>query len=125
MATEELARFLTEKAEGDAISIVNVKGGAVVDMADRAIDRALQNINDINTTLDVREITIKITLKPSEDRTFIEYGALVRSKLAGQEGIKGTADVRINEQGKAFGRERGRKQAPLFSNVTPMTRKES
>ena len=105
------------------LSIVNIKEGAAVEMFDRALQKVLININDINTTLAKREILLKMELLPSEDRTLVEINFGVSTKLAGQGGQKLTADVKIDERGRAYAKERKVQHGLPFGNVTSIERK--
>ena len=118
--SEALKQYLGELAGSETASIVNIKGGALVEMFDRALGEVMQNIADINTTLAARSVTLTLTVKPSQDRSLVEWGAKVGKNLAGQEGIMGTADVRMDSRGRITARERGRQQLPLVGNVTPI-----
>ncbi len=107
--------------EDERLSLVNLKEGAAVEMFDIALQKVLENIHDINTTEEAREITLKVKVKPMADnRSVIIYGIVCQSKLCGQASIKGIADVRV-EDGKlsAFGQIKKQVEIP-FSNVSTM-----
>lgn len=93
------------------LSLVNIEGGAAVEMFDRALARVAANIADINTTLGAREIRLIVKLKPSRDRGLGEIDLGVQTKLAGQEPIKATVLIGQDDDG-----------APqLFAKVSPQT----
>ena len=104
----------------EKLTLANMKGGAAFEMVDRAIAQALENINDINTTLKKREVILKIALQPSEDRTIVSFDLHVDKKLAGQDGIQFTADLRMGIGGKCYAIERNRQRALPLANVIKM-----
>lgn len=107
--------------EREALSLANLKGGAAIEMFDRALAEVLTNINDINTTLKAREINLKVTLVPSEDRTLLGIRLECTRKLTGQEPEKVTADIRFDQRGRAVAYEREQKQRGLFpDNAIPL-----
>ena len=110
--------------QDEKLTLKNMKGGAALEMVDRAIVQALNNINDINTTLAKREITLKIILAPSEDRTLMAVDFGVSTKFANQGTEKFTADVRIDGRGKGYAIERNRQRALPLANVIKMEDKE-
>ena len=102
----------------EKLSLVNLEGGAAVEMFDIALQKVIENIHDINTTADAREITLKVKVKPmDEHRAIIVFAITCPTKTCGQEPVKGVADIRI-EGGKlsAFGRVQKQSDIP-FSNV--------
>ena len=106
----------------EELSLVNIQGGAAVEMFDRAMEKVFQNINDINTTLTAREITLKVAFAPSEDRSLVAINIVCPPpKLCGQEPQKLTADLRLDQRGRAIAYERQSRQQGLpFTNVTEM-----
>jgi hypothetical protein len=109
--------------ENEKLSLVNLKGGAAVEMFDLALQRVLDNVADINMTGKPREIVLKVKIVPTDDRTLIGYEIEINSKLAGQAKQSGTADLRIDERGRHYGADRIQAQRDLgfkFSNVTKL-----
>jgi hypothetical protein len=107
--------------EEERLSLANLEGGAAVEMFDIALQKVLENIHDINTTADAREIILKVKVRPMEgNRSIIFYSIDCSSKMSGQETVKGVADMRV-EGGKlsAFGRVQKQAEMP-FSNVSPI-----
>ena len=52
------------------VEIDNIGGGVVKELFKRELLKVCENIDDVNTNAkDARVITLKISLKPSEDRT--------------------------------------------------------
>ncbi len=104
----------------EKLSLVNIEGGAAVEMFDIALQKVLENIHDINTTADAREITLKVKIGPmdADRRDIIFYAITCPTKTCGQAPVKGAADL-IIEGGKiaAFGRVQKQTDIP-FSNVS-------
>ena len=103
----------------EKISLINIKGGAAVELFDGAMQRVYENINDINTTLKPREVNLKVVFIPSADRTIAVISMECTAKLAYHEAEKTTADLRLDERGRAIAYERANKQIEIFpANVT-------
>jgi hypothetical protein len=98
---EDLKQFIVEKLESDQISLVNIKGGAAVDMFDRALSKVMANIADINTTMKEREIHIKVKVWPADDRrSIVKFNIEVPPpKLCGQEAVSDHADIAVDPNG--------------------------
>jgi hypothetical protein len=65
------------------ISIATLADGAVIERADYQLQRALEDIQDPNTSAEtVREVVIKLRLKPSVDRTDAIVSIQTSAKLA-------------------------------------------
>ena len=109
----------------EKLSLTNIEGGAAVEMFDLALQRILENIHDINTTVDAREITLKVKITPvGDDRSIIAYGILCNTKQSGQPPIKGMADLKV-EQGRLVAIGRRQKQTGIpFSNVKSIKKEE-
>lgn len=103
----------------EKLSLVNIEGGAAVEMFDIALQKVLENIHDINTTADAREITLKVKIHPMpENRSVIVYAITCPTKTCGQEPVKGIADLGIKDgRLAAFGRAKKQGDIP-FSNVS-------
>jgi len=100
--------------EQERLSIVNMKDGGLVEQIDRAIAAVLENVQDVNTTEKPREINVKIVIAPSKDRTLLEFGFEVNSKLAGMGKYTFTADLDTDERGRPVAIERGRQKKLPF-----------
>lgn len=65
------------------VSLATMGNGAVIERADEEIQKVLSNIVDPNTDpTKVREVTIKLTIRPNEDRDVASVHIGVSSKLA-------------------------------------------
>jgi hypothetical protein len=108
-----------EDEEREKVSLITIQGGALVEQFDRALDKVLANVADINTTCDqAREIKLTVQIKANEDRSFLEIVGAVTTKTAGQEKIKTTADLAVDAKGRSIAYNRRRRQMDLPFNVT-------
>lgn len=68
--------------EEQKASILDMARGAIMERVDYEMGRVIQNILDPNTDpRKARKITVELTFAPSADRTFIQVGAVAKSKL--------------------------------------------
>lgn len=108
--------------ETEPLSLVNILQGAAVEMFDRQLSRVYNNIGDINTDLSAREITLKVKFSPSKDRSYVVIEIKCPpAKLSGQEVAETTADLKFDERGRYYARERKSAQKDFafkFGNVT-------
>ena len=111
--------------EEQKLSLINLEDGAAIEMFDNALQQVIENIPDINTTLDAREISLKVTIKPmDENRSIIVYGIKCPTKICGQQAVRGVADIRIKEgRLAAFGRQKDQPQLS-FANITSINKGE-
>ena len=84
------------------ITLNNLNNGAVPELFDEAWEKLLDNIADPNTDNDkVRELTIKIKVKPSEKRTGAAVvGVKVEAKLPGKKMNAGAMILDIDRDTK-------------------------
>ena len=67
----------------EAVSLATLAGGAAVERFDYELQRVLENIADFNTKPDaVREVILKVKIKPDHDRAFTIAEIQASSKLA-------------------------------------------
>ncbi len=106
----------------EKLSLVNIRGGAAVEMFDIALQKVLENIHDINTTEEAREITLKVKIKPvPENRSVVVYSIACPTKICGQSAVKGTAELNT-DTGHLVAIDRVPKQEGLpFSNVSSIS----
>lgn len=84
--------------EEKKISLVNLKGGAVVEMFDRCLDAILKNLSDPNTEPKARrEIVLKAVFQATEDRAVIGMNISCTPKLTAQRPLITTAFIRGGE----------------------------
>ena len=77
----------TTKQEIDErfVSLATLNRGAAIEQFDRELDLVLQNVLDPNTRAESkREVTLKITITPAENRRHADVAIAVTSKLAAQ-----------------------------------------
>ena len=66
----------------ERLSLVNIKGGALLEAVDIRLNEIVENLKDPNTTDDKRELTIKIAIKPDPERQFAQVVSSCSCKLA-------------------------------------------
>lgn len=97
----------------EKLTLMTIKGGALAEQFDRALNEVINNLADINTTMKPREINLKVKLTPSRDRSFLEIFGEVKTKIEGQESIEATADLMFDDRGRAAAWNRESKQVEL------------
>lgn len=71
------------KSHEHFVSLETIGRGAGVETFNHEFERVLENIRDVNTDPETkREVTLKVTLKPSEDRQAVAVTIAASSKLA-------------------------------------------
>lgn len=74
-------------------------GGALVERVAVAYSKVAENIFDRNTKPDAkREITIKVSIKPTKSRNEAEVKTSVVTKLAPMEEMETTAQIGVDDQ---------------------------
>lgn len=67
----------------ESVSLATLANGVAVERFDYELNRVLENIADYNTSATaMREVTLKIKLKPNEERSFSIVDIHASSKLA-------------------------------------------
>ena len=67
----------------ETANIGNLCGGAIPEVFDRTLEQVMKNIADINCPAEQkREITLKISFKPAENRELGEVSFKCEAKLA-------------------------------------------
>lgn len=99
----------TEKDEG-VLSLANLAGGAAVEAFDIQLEKVLENILDPNTNpTAVREVTLKVKIKPDENRAFGPMEFTCKPKFGDDKPI--TTMVHIGRKGsKAIASEHDARQ---------------
>lgn len=110
-------------AASNATSLLDMANGAIKERIDYEMGRVMQNISDPNTKASAkREITLKITLAPDEDRKHIEVSCTASSKLAAMNPVK-TSLATGRENGQTVAVELTPQipgQLDTTGNVTPV-----
>lgn len=87
-----------EYSKVDALSLAN---GAVKELLDDSLSKVINNIKDLNTSpIKVREVVLKIKIKPSEDRENCVYGIFCEEKLAPVKEVTNVAILAEEKNGK-------------------------
>jgi hypothetical protein len=74
---------MSSKQTEEFVSLDTLGRGAAIEMFNRELDAVLENILDPNTKAEaVREVTLKLKLKPAENRKSAEGTISCQSKLA-------------------------------------------
>ncbi len=103
-----------EQPQEEKVSLVNINGGAAVEMFDHELEKVMANISDINTGMGARSVTLKVTIKPSDEgRTVVGYAIEAKSTTCGVAPVKGVAHVRLDSRGKSYAQERNPNQPSL------------
>lgn len=64
---------MNEYTSPNKLSLANLKNGAAIEAVDEELAGVLENIQDLNTQpTAVREITMKVKIKPDEDRSLCD-----------------------------------------------------
>ena len=112
------------------LSLGTLKGGAAIELFDLELDKVMDNIQDPNTEpTEAREITLKVTIKPDEDRFLSAVGIQCwPSKLAKRRPAVTQVAMEIDRNGVVAAKEIIPAQRDLFEpndgKVAPI-RKES
>lgn len=114
----ELIEYLKYKAENDALSVVNIKDGAAVELIDFEIQRVLDNIDDPNTTDSERKVIFELKFKPNKERTITEITFGAKSNLAGSQSHVIAARISTGTDGRPYAEELNRQKPMPFGNVT-------
>lgn len=110
------------------LSLATICDGTAIERFDYELQKVLENINDTNTEAEAaREITLKIKIKPDENREMFKTEMTVSSKQAGLSPMTAVGMMGKDIHGKAEAHEYPRpKQQELDfgQNVTPMRKEQ-
>lgn len=97
----------------DIHSLDDLAGGALLELFHAEWEKVLENIADPNTSAEAqRSLSIKLTIKPGEDRDTGRIAINVGSKLAPAAGTK-TQVYFVREKGRLVALEHNPKQLQL------------
>jgi hypothetical protein len=100
----------------EKVSLATLGGGAAVERFDHELQKALNNIADFNTPPEaVREVTLKVRIKPNQDRDFTSVQIIATSKLAAIR-PEATSFYIGSDAGEAIATEYNPKQERLAFN---------
>jgi len=107
------------ESKKEQISLSNLKDGAAIEIFDYELQKVLKNILDPNTNAEaVREITLKVKIKPDKNRDFGPVSIQGISKLAPAEPI--VTQAFFGRAGaKIVAHEYDPKQGNLFEEKAP------
>jgi hypothetical protein len=75
----------------EGVNLTNIGGGAAVELFEQELSKVLDNVLDPNTAGDaVREITVKVKIRPDAGRSFGQIEVTATSKLAPFNGAAST-----------------------------------
>jgi len=114
---QELLKYLEDRVKSEAMSLVTINGGALVEQFDIALAAVMANVHDINADEGPRKVVLEVTIAPNTQRDLVVITGKVDRKLRGQAPIESTADVKLDSRGRVFGRLRIQQQVELFQNV--------
>lgn len=101
------------------VSIGTIAGGAISELFDRELERIVENILDLNTEATaIREIDIKVKIKPDENRNFGAVSVVVTSKTGSPKGV-GTMFYFGKRGGHGIAVENDPNQRSLFDQLGP------
>jgi hypothetical protein len=110
--------------ERPGVRLDTLNQGAAVEMFGRELEKVLTNITDPNTSATaVREITIKVTFKPNEDREVGIVGIAAASKLAPFKPVQTMVYIGMRK-GKPTAMENNPKQL-AFEQIRPASERAS
>ena len=112
------------KTSDEKVSLLNLGGGAAVELFDRELNKVLKNIVDPNTEAKKqREVTLKVRKEPDEERFMGQVRIDVTSKTAAHRSFA-TQVIIGGEGGRVEARELVSAQQKLFEGdggkVVPM-----
>ena len=104
----------------DKLSLANLAKGAVIERFDVVMQEVLGNIQDINTDAEfIREINVKVKIKPSPERDMMMMITQVVPKLAPLSSLLARAFVSKDVKGRGEAHEiHAPTQQDLPQNVT-------
>lgn len=109
-----------KKLEIVPIDIYTVNDGALVDGFGIELQKALENIRDINTPATAtRSVTLTLILKPHSDRIVIETEVKCSSKISDIETHKAKIYLGVTESGAPIVFDGDPRQMIMFSPPTP------
>ncbi|MBN1567964.1 MAG: hypothetical protein JXA73_08950 [Acidobacteria bacterium] len=101
------------------VTIFTIGNGVLGELFDRELERVVSDILDLNTKADaIRTISIKIAIKPDENRNFGMVGISVSSSL-GQPKPVGTQIFFGKKNGKVIAVESIPQQGEMFDKLGP------
>lgn len=105
------------------VTLVSIGEGSAVELFDIELERVLKNIADSNTDPDaIREINVKVRIKPKQDRALGEVRITASSKLAGAKPHESVLYV-VKRGGQVSAVESNPRQLSIPGDVVSIERK--
>lgn len=90
------------------LSIIHLKGGAVVELADHMLRELIENVADPNTKAKAtRKLSIEVVVVPDEERETAAFSIRTKSTLAPQKDVDGFLSFGIDNDGLPSASEMG------------------
>lgn len=103
----------------EEMSLANLGAGAATELFDEELQAALYNIGDPNTPAKaVREVTLKVKIRPNEDRSAASVEIQADSKLAPARPVE--THVFMGMDGDRVRAYENNPRQPELPNVTPI-----
>lgn len=110
-------------SEEKFVSLDTLAQGAAVEMFNDELSKVFENILDVNTKATAtRSVTLTVTIKPDDDRTYSNLVIEAKSKVAPVKGV-GLPIYVGKHAGKAVATERDTRQLEFSDNVEPIAQK--
>lgn len=108
------------------VDLENLNGGALPELFQAELEKALANIADVNTAAkEPREITLKVVLTPDESRASVKTKVQAWSKLAKPRPHESFLLLHFDgRRVKAFAADIKQQELSLMDNVIPMEGKK-
>jgi len=102
------------------MSLASLMDGAAIERFDRALQDVIANTQDPNTSPTAkREITLKVTFKPDDERFLTAFDINCSVKLAGPKPLKSACVIDTGRDGAMEARELANPQQKLFEEKKP------
>ena len=110
----------------EKLSLATICDGTAVERFDYELQKVLENINDLNTDAEAtREITLKVKIKPDENREMLKTEMSISSKPAGLSPVASIGmmgkDIHGNAEAHEYPRPK-QQEIEFGENVTPMNK---
>jgi hypothetical protein len=107
--------------QAEEVNLLNIAGGAAVEVFDRLMQEALRNIADPATEAEAkRKIVIEVSLEPNEDRTALISSVQGHANLAKLRQVPTTIYASAHaKNGRYVAYEHDPKQSGLFDHEAP------
>jgi hypothetical protein len=108
----------------DAVTLETLARGAALERFDIELARVMENINDPNTGDGKREITVKVSIKPSQTKDTAQVMVNVTSKLASMAPYPTLLFLSKGRDGRLGAYENDPRQVDMFEGNEKVTKFE-